>query len=69
MRKLYISFTLIILLIDVVSSMAQKAPVEFGKIEKADLEMRVYDKDTSAVAVILCDYGFFIPRIPQFKEY
>jgi hypothetical protein len=38
---------------------SQKAPMKFGSVEKADLEMKVYDLDTSASAVILCDYGFF----------
>ena len=45
---------------------AQKTPIKFGDVSKAELEMKVYDKDTSAAAVILCDYGFFIPRLPQF---
>jgi hypothetical protein len=38
---------------------AQKAPIKFGTIDKADLEMKVYDLDTGAVAVVLCDYGYF----------
>ncbi len=42
-----------------ISAFAQKAPVKFGTLDKADLEMKVYDLDTSASAVILCDYGFF----------
>jgi hypothetical protein len=41
------------------SSFAQKAPVKFGTVDKADLEMKVYAADTSASAVILCDYGYF----------
>ena len=37
---------------------AQKpAPVEFGKISLEDLKMKSYTKDTSAEAVVLCDYG------------
>jgi hypothetical protein len=36
---------------------AQKAPIKFGKIDEADLKMTVYPKDSSASAVILCDYG------------
>jgi hypothetical protein len=36
---------------------AQKAPISFGKIDKKDLEMTVYPKDSAASAVILCDYG------------
>ncbi|WP_207433824.1 DUF3857 domain-containing protein [Sabulibacter ruber] len=36
---------------------AQDAPVKFGKVTEEELKMRVYDKDTSAAAVILADYG------------
>jgi Domain of Unknown Function with PDB structure (DUF3857) len=37
---------------------AQKpAPIEFGKISMEDLKMKSYAKDTSAEAIILCDYG------------
>lgn len=38
---------------------AQKAPIKYGKINKADLEMKVYPLDTTAAAAILCDYGYF----------
>lgn len=38
------------------SLFSQKAPLKFGKVDKADLEMKVYPPDTSAAAVILCDY-------------
>ncbi|GAB3530430.1 hypothetical protein GCM10027443_11010 [Pontibacter brevis] len=31
---------------------------KFGKIDEAELAMRTYDKDTSAAAVILSDYGY-----------
>ncbi|MDD5508405.1 MAG: hypothetical protein PHD25_08780 [Bacteroidales bacterium] len=36
---------------------AQKDPVKYGKIELSELEMTSYDKDTTAHAVILVDYG------------
>jgi hypothetical protein len=36
---------------------AQKSPVKFGDIPMEDLKMKVYDKDSSASAVILSDYG------------
>ena len=38
---------------------AQKAPIKFGKIDKANLENNVYAPDSSAAAVVLCDYGNF----------
>ena len=56
---------------------AEKAPIKYGKIDKADLEMKAYPADTSAEAAILCDYGYFdavqrqfvrILRIKIFKK-
>lgn len=41
------------------SVFADKPPAKFGKVSKEELEMKIYDKDTSAPAVILCDYGYF----------
>lgn len=40
-----------------VLSFGQDSPIKFGKIDLAELQMKSYDKDTSAEAVILCDYG------------
>ncbi|MBL0741815.1 DUF3857 domain-containing protein [Chryseolinea lacunae] len=36
---------------------AQKSPMKFGILPLEDLKMEVYDKDSSAAAVILADYG------------
>ncbi|NOZ47273.1 MAG: DUF3857 domain-containing protein, partial [Chlorobi bacterium] len=36
---------------------SQKAPIKYGKISIDDLKMEYYDKDSSAPAVVLCDYG------------
>jgi hypothetical protein len=36
---------------------AQKSPVKFGDIPMADMTMTTYDKDSSAAAVVLVDYG------------
>lgn len=38
-------------------SRAQKDPIKWGKVELSELEMEYYSKDSSASAVILCDYG------------
>ncbi len=38
-------------------TLAQKSPIKFGVIPLEDLKMTVYDKDSSASAVILADYG------------
>ena len=50
---------LILILLLTENSFAQKAPIKFGKINKNDLEKEVYEIDTSAAAIILCDYGYF----------
>jgi hypothetical protein len=36
---------------------AQKSPIKFGEIPMDDMKMTVYEKDSSANAVILVDYG------------
>ena len=38
-------------------AVAQKSPIKFGEIPMDDLTMKTYDKDSSASAVILTDYG------------
>lgn len=52
----------------VISISAQKVPLKFGKIDEADLAMTVYDKDSSAVAVVLCHYGVFNSTDFSFTE-
>ncbi len=47
---------------------AQPVPARYGKIDMADLEMKVYDKDTTAEALILCDYGEFNPNSFDFTR-
>jgi hypothetical protein len=47
---------------------SQKAPAKYGDIDKADLEMKVYPADSSAPAVILCDYGYFDATRFQFTR-
>jgi len=46
----------------------QPAPARYGKIDMADLEMKVYDRDTTAEAVILCDYGVFNSATLDFQR-
>jgi transglutaminase-like putative cysteine protease len=43
-------------------AIAQKAPIKYGKVSMDELLMKTYEKDTSAVAVYLCDYG--VSEIP-----
>ena len=35
----------------------QKPPVKFGDVSLEEITMRSYEKDTSAAAIILADYG------------
>ena len=49
---------LLLFLIFSFNIIAQKpAPIEFGKISIEDLRMKSYAQDTSAEAIVLCDYG------------
>lgn len=50
-----LSFSL--LLVTIYEANGQAEPIKFGKLEQTALEMKAYDKDTTASAVILCDYG------------
>jgi len=61
-----ITFAILLLSLIQISVFAQKAPIKYGKINKADLEMKVYPSDTSAAAAILCDYGYFSANQFQF---
>ena len=35
--------------------LAHPLPMEFGKVPNTDLQMTVYEQDTSAAAIVLCD--------------
>ncbi len=61
-------FLLLFISIFPIAISAQKPPIKFGKVPKADLEMTVYDKDSSAAAVVLCDYGYWDPNDGMFKR-
>lgn len=54
------------LLLIVNSTFAQKPPIKYGKPEKGEVEMEIYEKDPSAAAVILCDFG--VSRIDYGRE-
>ena len=57
MKKHFLTLVLLVGFLGIAT--AQKAPIKFGQISKADLLNNVYAPDTSAPAVILCDYGIF----------
>ncbi len=49
--------TLVCTVVFSASLFSQKFPIKFGKIDDKDFSMTVYNKDSSASAVILCDFG------------
>jgi len=57
---------IIFLFISLNAVWAQKAPMKYGKVDKADLEMKVYPLDSTASAVLLCNYGYFDSNQMQF---
>jgi hypothetical protein len=68
-RRISLSKIIIVLLCTIPASLfAEKDPIKFGKVDKADLEMKVYPTDTSAVAAILCDFGHFNSLRFQFER-
>ncbi|PRY13675.1 uncharacterized protein DUF3857 [Pontibacter ummariensis] len=56
-KKLTCFLLLLFLYVCAVSD-AQAQAAKFGKVDEAELQMRRYDKDTSAAAVVLSDYGY-----------
>jgi len=52
------------------AALSQGDPMKFGKVSKEDLQMTVYEPDTSAAAVILGDYGnvdfLFVKEAPAY---
>lgn len=45
---------------------AAKEPMKYGKPEQSELDMKVYSPDSSAAAVVLCNYGYFSASDFQF---
>jgi len=64
MKKRLANFLICILLLG--SGYAQKEPMKYGKVDKSDLEMKVYPADSSATAVVLCNFGYFDSNKMQF---
>ncbi len=64
----YFLLVIAILLVNIAKAQIP-APITFGKIDIKDLEMKSYAKDTTAEAVVLCDYGeysyFFGKDMPK----
>ena len=47
---------------------SQNAPIKFGKVSMEELKMKNYRLDSSADAVVLCDYGKLDPEALQFTQ-
>lgn len=52
-----ITLTLLLLILTTSNSWAENKKIKFGKVSMEELKMKVYELDTSAVAVILYDSG------------
>ena len=64
MKKVFLTLFAFLSLISGLSG--QKAPIKFGDVSLEDLQMVSYPGDTSAPAVILCDYGYLNTGSLQF---
>jgi hypothetical protein len=64
MKRLLLSLLITITFSQIL--LAQKpAPIEYGKIPLEDLQMKIYPQDSSAEAVVLCDYGEYFYTFPD----
>ncbi len=71
MRKIYVLKSAVLFILITILSFqvfSQKAPMKYGKINIEDLKMTEYAYDTTAEAVILCDYGVFSPEHFEFTR-
>ena len=69
MRKIFIILLILALcIVSVNSSFAKSKKVKFGKVNITDLQMTIYDLDTSAVAVILYEKGYYDDVNNQFHS-
>jgi hypothetical protein len=55
--KHYVIFLLIFAFFALEKSFSQKLPKKFGEVSMEEMKMSVYEKDSSASAVVLYDYG------------
>lgn len=59
MKKIYLFLSTFVLINLSLALFSQKAPMKFGKVDLQDLQMNFYPADSSASAVVLCNYGYF----------
>ena len=62
-----LKYALLLIAIPLIGSSQMK--VKFGKVSKEELEMKVYEKDSSADAVILFDKGNFVANTFKFTRH
>lgn len=65
--KIITTFAVCLLLINNTAH-TQKTPIKFGKVSQEELEMQIYEHDSSAAAVVLCDYGYWNLSDYNFKR-
>lgn len=59
MKRIYLFLSTFVLINLSLALFSQKAPMKFGKVDLQDLQMNFYPADSSASAVVLCNYGYF----------
>lgn len=64
--KSKVYFLIFFAFITISQTFAEKAPVKFGKISMEEMKLTTYLPDTTASAVILCDYG--VTEMPFSKQ-
>ncbi|HFA48840.1 MAG TPA: DUF3857 domain-containing protein [Bacteroidetes bacterium] len=65
MRFLFTALSFLFLSVFAFSQKSPPRPMKFGKISEADIKMKYYEADSSAEAVVLCDYGqVMVHRVP-----
>jgi hypothetical protein len=65
MIKPVLLFAAVLILTETIA-ISQPYPIKYGKIDTAELRMKVYDRDTSAKALILCYFGHFDEKTFEF---
>jgi hypothetical protein len=62
------TFTSIVFILFTCMQVWAKAPIKFGKVSMEEMTMERYGPDTSAAAVVLCQYGYFRANDFEFTQ-
>ncbi len=68
MKKLLSTCLIIAFVMIIANSYASNAPIKYGKVSMEELEMTTYELDSTAPAVVLCDYGVWSLQDYMFKK-